>query len=178
MGGKMEAHSARGKGSMFSCTISFALQTTANQMAKTEVDKTPSKTVAKNTTQKNASTIQILLVEDDKLIQKVHKKMLEQAGCAVAIAENGPQTLAMYDQGYDAIFLDVGLPRMSGLEVATEIRKRESNGTHIPIIALTGFVHEEDKINCLAAGIDAVATKPIMPNELQLLLQQWVIAKK
>jgi two-component system sensor histidine kinase/response regulator len=78
-------------------------------------------------------------------------------------------------RGYDAIFMDVGLPRMSGIEVAAEIRKREGDGRHTPIIALTGFTQDEDLNNCLAAGMDAVATKPIAPEELKRLLLRWLV---
>jgi CheY-like chemotaxis protein len=95
----------------------------------------------------------------------------------VDVAENGKQALTMLSPDYDAILLDIGLPQMSGIEVAMEIRKREDDTRHIPIIALTGFTQEEDKKNCLAAGINAFATKPILPDELQRLLQQWVIIK-
>jgi CheY-like chemotaxis protein len=114
-------------------------------------------------------------VEDDPLIQKVHRLMLERMGCLVDIATNGYQALAMLDKRYNAILMDVGLPDMSGIEITAEIRRHEDTKTRIPIITLTAYVHEETKWECLAAGADEVATKPIKMEALRELLQRWII---
>jgi len=115
----------------------------------------------------------VLLVEDSPVVQRVHVKMLEKLGCQVDLAENALQALAMSANDYDMIFMDIGLPEMSGLDVTEEIRRREKNRKHIPIIAITGFAHEEDRANCLAVGMDDVAVKPIKPEELKELLVRW-----
>lgn len=118
---------------------------------------------------------QILLVEDDVIIQKVHKKMLENSGCKVDLAKDGQEALDFFQKGYDLIFMDVGLPGISGIEVTKKIRQQESvSQKHTPIIAMTAFVHEEDKSNCLAAGMDEVATKPISLQALKNLLARWL----
>lgn len=117
----------------------------------------------------------ILLVEDDPIIQKVHGIMLKKIGCQVDIANNGPEALAMFENGYDAIFMDVGLGEMSGMEVTTEIRRRENNVSHLPIIAMTGYGDEDSKNSCLAAGMDDVTVKPTTPETLKQLLEHWVI---
>jgi len=117
---------------------------------------------------------QVLLVEDDPIIQKVHTMMLERVGCKIGVASNGDEALKMYNQGYDAILMDVGLPGMSGIEIAAEIRKREAGNGRIPIIGVTGYGYEEDKRNCLAAGMDDVAIKPLKPDELTQILIKWV----
>ncbi len=115
----------------------------------------------------------VLLVEDSPVVQRVHIRMLEKLGCQVDLAENAMQALAMCANDYDVIFMDVGLPEISGLEITEEIRHREGAKKHTPIIAITGFAHEEDKNNCLAAGMDAVATKPIKPEDLKEILLKW-----
>ncbi len=117
---------------------------------------------------------QVLLVEDDLIVQKVHKKMLENAGCKVDVAKDGKETLTLYKRGYDLIFMDVGLPGMSGLEVTKQIRQQEGTQNHTPIVAMTAFVHEEDRNNCLAAGMDGVATKPISAEALKAVLKMWI----
>ncbi len=119
----------------------------------------------------------ILLVEDDPIIQKVHTMMLEKVGCKVNVAQNSQETLSMYAGGFDAIFMDVGLPGMSGIEIAAEIRRREQ-GQRIPIIGVTGYGYEEDRLNCLEAGMDDVAIKPLKPEELTQLLIKWVAKEK
>ncbi len=120
----------------------------------------------------------ILLVEDDRIVQKVHRMMLERLGYQVDLAEDGQKALEKTSTNYDAIFMDVGLPGMSGLEVTSEIRKREGNNKRIPIIAMTAYVYEEDRNNCLAAGMDDIATKPISFPELQKILKKWVVERK
>lgn len=114
--------------------------------------------------------VRVLLVEDDKIVQKVHKVMLERLGCEVDVAENSFCALDLFSRGYDIVLLDIGLPGVSGLEVATEIRKREGTSKHTPIIAITAFGQEEDKKNCLAVGIDEVAIKPLSFESFQHIL--------
>lgn len=121
--------------------------------------------------------LSILLVEDDPIVQKVHRLMLEKLGCNVDIANNGFEGVEKASKGYDLILMDVGLPDRSGLEVTKEIRQQEGAIKHTPIIAMTAFVHEEDKNNCLEAGMDDVATKPISPAALKELLSRWVVRK-
>lgn len=117
----------------------------------------------------------VLLVEDDVIVQKVHKIMLERAGCKVEIAKDGQQALDMFKRNYDLIFMDVGLPGISGLEITRKMREQEAQTQqHIPIIAMTAYVHEEDRNNCLAVGMDEVATKPISPAALKELLDRWI----
>lgn len=115
----------------------------------------------------------ILLIEDDLIVQKVHKTMLEKMGCKVDVAKNGEEALQMFVKGYDLIFMDIGLPGMSGLEITQKIRESESTAKYTPIVAMTAFVHEEDKNNCLAVGMDDVATKPISSEALKLLLEHY-----
>jgi len=132
------------------------------------------RTAAKPKSEHTQQRPRILLVEDDRIVQKVHKIMLERLGCEVDVAEDGPRALEIFTKGYDVIIMDVGLPGMSGLEVTTEIRKRESVAKRTPIIAITAFGHEEDRNNCLAAGVDDVAIKPVALEDLTQVLRRWV----
>ncbi len=121
----------------------------------------------------SAKQFKILLVEDDFIIQKVHRKMIEDAGYLVDLAKDGREALEFFKRGYDLILMDVGLPGMTGLEVTKQIRVQE-NTKHVPIIAMTAYVHEADINNCFAAGMDDVATKPISSEALRALLRQWL----
>jgi len=114
----------------------------------------------------------ILVVEDGLINQKVAKLMLEQLGYQADIAENGTKALAMYQDDYQAILMDVGLPDISGIEVCARIRSQEWNA-HIPIIALTA---EGDSIKdkCLSSGMDEFATKPIMIDALKIILNKII----
>lgn len=168
MNATLQIQSQSGRGSQFICTIPFALQTLVeNQNA--EATSTTFKLVPLNT----AQPVKILLIEDSPMIQKVHKLMLERLGCQVDIAVNAEQALAMHTQGYDLIFMDIGLPEVSGLEITQEIRRREGDAKHTPIIAMTGYAHDYDRQNCFKAGVDAVAVKPVKLEALKQLVQYW-----
>lgn len=122
-----------------------------------------------------AAQFKVLLVEDDPIIQKVHSAMLKKIGCKLDIANNGAEALEMYNNGYDIIFMDVGLGEISGMEVATEIRRREQNSAHMPIIAMTGYGDEDSKNSCLTSGMDDIIVKPTTPEVLKQVLAYWVV---
>lgn len=118
----------------------------------------------------------VLLVEDDLMIQKVHAMMLKKLACRVDLAANGIQAIAKADGNYDVIFMDIGLPDSNGIDIIATIR-REKNKS-IPIIVLTSHNQKEVEQQCLNAGADAVFSKPINFENLQRVLQEYVIKKK
>jgi CheY-like chemotaxis protein len=117
--------------------------------------------------------LKVLLVEDHPLVQKVHRLMLEMVGCRVDVASSGQQALTMYVNGYDIILLDVGLPDISGLGVSKTIRSQENEkGCRTPIVVLTAFSYDEINSQCIAAGVDEVAVKPVKFEDLQGILER------
>ncbi len=116
----------------------------------------------------------VLLVEDTAILQVVHKKMLENLGLHVELAETGEEALNKINKAtYKLIFMDIGLPGMNGIEAATEIRRLPSPKKHTPIIALTGFVDQKTKQDCLDAGINLVVNKPIKQEKLSELVTYY-----
>jgi CheY-like chemotaxis protein len=113
-------------------------------------------------------------VEDNLIVQKVHQIMLSELGYRVEIADCGHTALDLMLVGkrYDVIFMDVGLPDMSGLEVTKLLRENEHKHhcPYTPVVAMTAYAHEEDRQNCLQAGMDAVVVKPIDVSDLQKVL--------
>src|SRR2546428_301787 len=91
----------------------------------------------------------------------ISRDYLEQAGFKVITASNGPDAVARASLA-DLIVLDLGLPRMDGLDVTRALR-RDSN---VPIIMLTARVEESDKLVGLELGADDYMTKPFSPKEL------------
>jgi len=115
----------------------------------------------------------VLLVEDDPVIQLVHKRYIKQLSCELVIAETGKQAVAYATQQFDLILMDVGIPEISGLEATAIIRSREKNNSHKTcIIGLTGYSDSESREKCLAAGMDSVLIKPIEPEEIKKILDQ------
>jgi CheY-like chemotaxis protein len=101
----------------------------------------------------------VLLVEDNEMLQVLHREMLTQLGCTVDIVANGEEALKWADYGYDLIFMDIGLPGKSGIEVTAELRAREKR-QKLRIIALTAH-GEGIESACLAAGMESVIHKPV-----------------
>ena len=106
---------------------------------------------------------QILVVDDEPRIAAICRDYLERAGFKVVIADNGADalTLARTKQP-DLIVLDLGLPKMDGIDVTRALRKR----SNVPIIMLTARVDESDKLTGLELGADDYLTKPFSPKEL------------
>lgn len=108
--------------------------------------------------------MKILVVEDDRKVAGFIEQGLREEGYAVDVAPDGEEgaTLAhVYD--YDVIILDVMMPRKTGIQVATELR-REGRGT--PILLLTARDATEDVVRGLNSGADDYLTKPFKFDEL------------
>ena len=105
----------------------------------------------------------------------VNKKNLVNLGCCVDVAQTGEQALEMaVANPYNIIFMDVGLPGISGIETTVTIRRHhESLAKHTPIIGLTAYSDEQTQKECKAAGMDEVIIKPVEPKQLEELLIQF-----
>jgi DNA-binding response OmpR family regulator len=105
----------------------------------------------------------VLVVEDERQIAEIAKDYLQHAGYAVFTAEDGIEALAMSrNRRPDLVVLDIGLPRLDGLEVARTLRKESA----VPIIMLTARAEESDRLIGLDLGADDYIVKPFSPREL------------
>lgn len=111
----------------------------------------------------------VLVVEDNPAIQCIHRAMLAALNCQAEVASNAKEALEMALNGHDLILLDIGLPDRSGLEVALEIRGRETN-KRTRIVAVSAIAESSVENNWLAAGIDQVICKPLDFQKLEQLL--------
>ncbi|MGA8598539.1 MAG: response regulator [Bryobacteraceae bacterium] len=120
--------------------------------------------------------LQVLLVEDNLVNQKVASRLLEKQGCRVTVASNGREAIALHQTGsFDLIFMDVQMPEMNGIE-ATEIIRAAERGTkmRVPIVALTANAMAGDRERCLEAGMDGYLSKPIDRTELVAILRRQI----
>ncbi len=118
----------------------------------------------------------VLLVEDHAINQKLAITLLERWGHRVEVADNGQIAVEMVArQQFDVILMDMMMPVMDGLEATRRIREMES-GRHTPIIAMTANAMQSDRDHCLAAGMDDYISKPINAQELQQMLQHFSTA--
>lgn len=108
---------------------------------------------------------EILLVEDNRLNQRVAAGLLKRYGCRPDIADNGKKALDCFKQKkYDLIFMDVHMPIMDGFRATRAIREMEAGGeSRVPIIAMTAMTMEGDRKKCLEAGMDDYISKPVKP---------------
>jgi CheY-like chemotaxis protein len=115
-----------------------------------------------------ASGLRILLVDDDRVNQRLTFRTLEKQRHQVAVASDGLEALSVFETGsFDVILMDVQMPGMDGFEVTSRIRKNEENtGAHQQIIAMTAHALAGDRERCLAAGMDDYIAKPMRHVEL------------
>jgi CheY-like chemotaxis protein len=120
----------------------------------------------------------ILVVEDNLVNQKVLAKQLRKRGFDVATAENGEEALkSLYythryrltTSAFDLVLMDIEMPIMDGIACVRAIRAAEAEGKlegHVPVIAVTANVREEQSADAWAAGVDEITTKPYRIDEL------------
>jgi PAS domain S-box-containing protein len=121
------------------------------------------------------SYVKVLVVEDNKVNQRLAMRMLEKYGCRVDVAANGHEAIdATARITYDCIFMDCQMPEMDGFKATAVIRQREAQtGHHIPIIAMTANAMQGDRERCLEAGMDDYVSKPVKGEALRAVLQHW-----
>lgn len=111
--------------------------------------------------------LRILVVEDNPTNQLVARRILEQLGAKVSVADDGAAGVeAARDGTFDLILMDVQMPGMDGLEASRRIRALPGPEARAPIIALTANVMAHQRAAYRAAGMDGVAAKPISPAAL------------
>jgi PAS domain S-box-containing protein len=158
-GGRVAAHSeGPDKGSEFIVRLPAMPKGTA------EAEAPRSKAAA------DSSKRRVLVVDDSRDLAQSIKILLELSGHEVRTVHDGDTALAAYRTDRpDAVLLDVGLPGMSGYEVARQIRREQGN--HRPlIVAVSGYGQEEDKRLAHEAGFDFHMTKPVDPTKLVALI--------
>jgi CheY-like chemotaxis protein len=113
--------------------------------------------------------LRLLLVEDDETIAAVLQQMLAEQGHQVAVAGHALQALTLTaGQHYDAVFCDVDLPGLNGLDLARLWRQQ---GVTTPIIALTARTQADTELQCIEAGMSGFLRKPVTGAQLRQALQ-------
>lgn len=114
----------------------------------------------------------VLLVEDNKINQMITKKMVENKGMICTIIDNGEDSIvAMQDNKFDIVLMDVHLPGINGTEATAEIRKFDSV---TPIVALTAISLNENREMLLSFGMNDVVTKPFAPEHFYNVISSYL----
>jgi signal transduction histidine kinase/ActR/RegA family two-component response regulator len=171
LGGRLCVKSEPQKGAEFS----FALTVNMEQAAQY------ADTVSSEAMEKEAFPYDVLLVEDNKLNQRVVVKMLEKLGCRVDVAEDGREALSQLKlmlpiderPRYDIIFMDIQMPVMDGLRATAMIRAQEGDEVRTPIVAITAHAMKGDREKFIEAGMDSYLSKPVRREDLRAALKQY-----
>jgi len=120
--------------------------------------------------------LSVLLAEDNEVNQKLARRMLENRGHMVIVADDGRAAVEQYrTQQFDLVLMDVQMPVMNGLEATAVIREIErSTGRHVPVIALTARAMKGDREECLDAGMDGYLSKPIRSSDMFMEVSRLV----
>jgi len=120
----------------------------------------------------------ILLVDDNKVNQRLAILIFKQIGFACDIASEGKEAFEKYQQKrYDLIFMDIQMPVMDGMESTQLIRafEKDSETLHrVKIVALTGSELSERKDACLEIGMDDFIEKPIRAESLREYISKLI----
>ena len=156
--GSVEVESEVGIGTRFRIKLPKAKvieETYAGYCRSRSVIEAP---VAKAVRTYDENQVKILVVDDEESVRELLRDLLEQEGCRVYLAPGAREALSLFEvHQFDGIFTDVGMPGMSGWELAHVIRQRNET---IPIAVITGWGEAVGSDEQKAARVDWVVTKP------------------
>ncbi len=157
-GGRVEARSeGPGKGSVFIVRLPLALDRGADRTEAAQGRPAPLRAQ------------RLLVVDDNRDVADSLSVLLRCLGAQAQVAYDGDSALEIYDAFHpSAVLLDLGMPGMSGFEIAKRLRARA--GDAVTLIAVTGWGQQDDRRRSREAGFDAHLVKPIDPETLQSLL--------
>jgi CheY-like chemotaxis protein len=164
MGGEAGADSTADVGSTFWFTVKLAKGGEAvAALTETAVD-------AEAEIRRRYAGQRILVVDDEPVNREVALMQLEAVGLVADTANDGAEAVALAQKNsYAAIFMDMQMPKLNGLEATREIRQLPGC-RDTPIIAMTANAFVEDKEQCLAAGMTDFLIKPFNPDDLFAIL--------
>ncbi len=184
MGGEIGVESIEGKGSKFYFTVKLKKQqyegyTSAPSSLSYKLEKSRNRkemgTTQLDALKKERSKFKILLAEDNLINQKVAMRIISEFGFAIQSASNGIEAIKKISEDhFDLILMDVQMPEMDGFTATKEIRKMNSSVANIPIIAITAHALIGDREKCIEVGMNDYISKPIEPDQLIKLLDNWL----
>jgi diguanylate cyclase (GGDEF)-like protein/PAS domain S-box-containing protein len=185
MGGKIAVESLEGQGSTFRFDVrlqsapaktglSYPFDHDGAGMPRRDSVTASARTggSSKRTVPPRFDGASILVAEDQALNQEVARRLLERTGARVALANNGAEAVAMAEShAFDLVLMDLQMPVMDGFEATRAIHERHP---HLPIIAFSAAVMEEDLERARAAGVAAHLAKPFDSAALYRTLSNWL----
>jgi PAS domain S-box-containing protein len=171
MGGEAGVDSTLGVGSTFWFTVTLKKsKALVEARLATEVD-------AEAVIRQHYAGCRILVADDEPINREVAQMLLEDIGLRVDPVEDGAQAIGFAQKtSYSAIFMDMQMPNVNGLEATRQIREIPGY-RHVPIIAMTANAFAEDRAQCMEAGMNDFLIKPFNPDTLYAILLRGLIHK-
>lgn len=161
--GTLDVESTLGKGSTFSLTATFTVSDEKIMSPHRKLTPEIQRTIAREPI--------VLIVEDDPIIQYIHRKLLKNLGCIIDTVANSADAMRILNDTHDLILLDMSLPDGSGYDLIKKIR--ETTSFNCPIVVISAFIEKEEEAACLEAGASDSITKPLSQAKLKELLARY-----
>lgn len=121
----------------------------------------------------------VLLVEDTKIARIAAQIVLSDCCCTLNFAETGEEAVEKAkNHHYDFIFMDIGLPHMSGSEATALIRKTSEHNRHVPIVGLSAHFDQHIQEQAIQSGMDEVLMKPLSRDQAKKILAAFCCEKE
>eukprot|EP00762_Andalucia_godoyi_P003453 ANDGO_04383.mRNA.1 Sensor histidine kinase TmoS len=175
-GGAIDVHSVLGEGSTFVVALPWKVSAVSPGCRR------PSANIAANLANSSPFPMatshpseRILVVDDNLISQKALHRLLTRRGYVCEVANDGEEAVLQFEMFRpDVIFMDLEMPRLSGLEATEQIRRieEERNLEPVRIFAISGYARDETQAEAVAAGCDGYLAKPFRPEDLQRVIHQ------
>ena len=174
MGGEIGVDSRAGQGSTFWFEVRL-FPSGGIPASEREARSSGDAAEAEDRIRRECTGAGVLLAEDDPVSRDVALNLLRDVGLDVDVAEDGAAAAALArERRYAAVLMDVTMPKASGIEAARAIRA-DSVNRDTPIVALTARAFDEDRVACLAAGMNDHLAKPFERAQFFETLARWLL---
>ena len=164
MGGEIKVQSTPGQGSEFHFEVSLRL---AEELPASAGRSNPP-------LETPLPAARVLVVDDDAVNRRVIKMLLSRFGLTTTLVAGGDEAIERaVNEPWDIVFIDLRMPGIDGLETTRRIRHRLA-GRPLLIVAMTANAMDDDRADCMAAGMDDFVTKPVKQAELRKRLEGWL----
>jgi CheY-like chemotaxis protein len=163
--GEIEVETEPGRGTTFRIKLPIAKGALERPAATTETSlAAPALSLVAESTR-----VRILVVDDETHVRELLCEMVGSEGCEAIEASNGADALALFEaENFDAVFTDIGMPGMSGWELARAIRERHQ---HLPLAVITGWGDAVGSGEQTAAQVNWVVSKPFSMQRVTEIIQ-------